>query len=139
MHQKGAFNRIKYMLRQPSADLYDRVINRINHEEKLMILKRRLILRSSGLLLSVFLFIPLALKLLSDIVSSGFTQFLSLLFSDFSIVMANIGDYIFSLLELMPALSLSLALAALLSALFYVAKLADSYVDFKKITIHPVE
>jgi hypothetical protein len=42
----------------PSADLYDRVINRINREEKLRMLKRRLILRSFGLLLSFFAFIP---------------------------------------------------------------------------------
>jgi len=136
MHQKGVFNRIKYMLIQPKDDLYGRIINRINHEEKLMILKRRLILRSSGLLLSIFVFIPLAFKLFSDIVSSGFSQFLSLLFSDFSIVMANIGDYTLSLLELTPALSLSLSLAALLSLVFYLAKLADSYVDFKKLTIN---
>jgi len=121
------------MLIQPRADLYDRVINRINHEEKFMILKRRLILRSAGLLLSIFALIPLGIRLFSDIASSGFTQFLSLLFSDFSIVMANIGDYVLSLLELMPVLSLSLASAALLALVFYLAKLIDSYVDFKKL------
>jgi len=124
------------MLTQPKVDLYDRIINQINREERLMILKRRLILRSSGLLLSIFAFIPLTFKLLSDIAQSGFSQFFSLLFSDFNIIMANIGDYVLSLLELMPALSLSLFLAALLSAIFYTAKLADSYVDFKKITIN---
>lgn len=124
------------MLTQPKVDLYDRIINQINREERLMILKRRLILRSSGLLLSIFAFIPLTFKLLSDIAQSGFSQFFSLLFSDFNIIMANIGDYVLSLLELMPALSLSLFLAALLSAIFYMAKLADSYVDFKKITIN---
>jgi hypothetical protein len=135
MHQKGALNRTIYMLIQPKVDLYDRVINQINKEEKMMILKRRLILRSSGLLLSIFAFIPLSFKLFSDIAQSGFSHFFSLLFSDFNIIMANIGDYVLSLLELMPALSLSLFLAALLSALFSIAKLADSYVDFKKISI----
>jgi membrane associated rhomboid family serine protease len=50
--------------------------------------------------------------------------------------MANIGDYVLSLLELTPALSLSLALAALLALVFYLAKLADSYSDFKKIIIN---
>jgi len=136
MHQKGALNRIIYMLTKPRADLYDRIINQISKEEKMMILKRRLILRSSGLLLSIFAFIPLSFKLFSDIAQSGFSQFFSLLFSDFNIIMANIGDYVLSLLELMPALSLSLFLAALLSALFSIAKLADSYVDFKKIAIN---
>jgi len=139
VHQKGDFNRIIYMLTKPRVDLYDRIINQINREEKLMILKRRLILSSSGLLLSVFAFIPLSFKLFSDITQSGFSHFFSLLFSDFNIIMANIGDYILSLLELAPVFSLSLFLAALLSALFSIAKLADSYVDFKKVSICPVK
>lgn len=121
------------MLIQPRVDLYDRVINRINREEKLRMLKRRLILRSFGLLLSFFAFIPLSFRLFSNIAESGFSQFLSLLYSDLGIVMANIGDYVLSLLELTPTLSLSLALAALLALVFYLAKLADSYSDFKKI------
>ena len=136
MHQSSAFFRISIMQQTPSADLYDRVISRINHEEKLRLLKRRLILRSSGLILSFFAFIPLSFRLIADIAESGFTQFLSLLFSDFYVVMANIGDYALSLLELTPTLSLSLALAALLALLFYLAKLADSYGDFKKIYIN---
>ena len=131
MHQSSAFFRISIMQQTPSADLYDRVISRINHEEKLRLLKRRLILRSSGLILSFFAFIPLSFRLIADIAESGFTQFLSLLFSDFYVVMANIGDY-----ELTPTLSLSLALAALLALVFYLAKLADSYGDFKKIYIN---
>lgn len=127
------------MLTQPKSDLYDRIISRINHREKLMTLKRRLILRSAGFLVSVFALVPLSLKLLSDIADSGFTQFLSLLFSDFGIVMANIGDYVLSLLELAPVLSLTSALVAILALVFYLAKLADSYVDYKKIIINPVK
>ncbi|MFH1583476.1 MAG: hypothetical protein ABIB72_04165 [Candidatus Falkowbacteria bacterium] len=123
------------MLIQPSADLYDRVINRINREEKLMILRKKLMLESFGLVMSFFVFIPLTLKLLSDIAESGVTQFLSLLFSDFSIVMSDIGNYVLSLLESTPALSLFLTLATLLVLVFSMAKLADSYSDFKKIII----
>lgn len=124
------------MLIQPKADLYGRIIKQINYEGKLLILKRRLILRSAGFLLSVFALIPLALRLFSDIAQSGFPQFFSLLFSDFGIVMANIGDYVLSLLELTPVTSLSLALAALLALVFYLAKLVDAYSDFKKIIIN---
>ncbi|MDP2736898.1 MAG: hypothetical protein Q8O59_03950 [bacterium] len=124
------------MLIQPRADLYDRVINRISREEKLMILKKKLILESFGLVISFFVFIPLTLKLLSDIAKSGLTQFLSLLFTDFSIVMSDIGNYVLSLLESTPALSLSLVLAALLATIFSLAKLTDSYSDFKKIIIN---
>ncbi|MFH1427225.1 MAG: hypothetical protein ABIG60_01715, partial [Patescibacteria group bacterium] len=110
------------MLIQPRADLYDRVINRINREEKLMILRKKLILESFGLVMSFFVFIPLTLKLLSDITKSGLMQFLSLLITDFSIVMADIGNYVLSLLESMPTLSLSLTLATLLILVFNMAK-----------------
>ena len=121
------------MEQTPIADLYDRVINRINREEQLVILKRRLILRFTGFIISFPAFIILGWKLLADLAASGLTQFLSLLTSDFNIVMANLSDYIFGLLESAPALSLSLALAALLALVFNLAKLADSYGDFKKI------
>ena len=124
------------MLIQPKADLYDRVINRISREEKLMIIKRRLILQSSVFIMSFFIFIPLSLRLSVDITKSGLTQFLSLLFTDFSVIMANIGDYVLSLLESTPALSLSLTSAALLVLVFAMAKLVDSYGDFKKLTIN---
>lgn len=136
MNQNGSLFRINIMLIQPKADLYDRVVNRINREEKLAILRKKLILESFGLVMSFFIFIPLALKLLSDIAVSGLTQFLFLLFTDFAIVMANIGDYVLSLLESTPALSLSSTLAALLALVFYSAKLVDSYSDFKKIIIN---
>ncbi|MDD4271390.1 MAG: hypothetical protein PHF50_01140 [Patescibacteria group bacterium] len=89
--------------------------------------------------MSIFIFIPLSLRLLSDIAKSGLTQFLSLLITDFSIVMSNIGDYVLSLLETTPALSLSLTLAILLVLVFNLAKLADCYGDYKKIIINPVK
>jgi hypothetical protein len=133
MNQIGSFFRNIYMLRQPQADLYDRIIKKIDSEEKLKILKRRLILESLSLLIWVVVFIPLMLKLLSDLASSGIIQFLSLLTTDFNVIMVNIGDYVLSLIESMPALSLSLTLATLLIFMFNLAKLADSYSDFKKI------
>jgi len=124
------------MQQTPSADLYDRIINQINREEKLMLLKRRLTFNVFGLALSFFVFIPLTLKLLSDLAKSGLTQFLSLFFSDFGLIMANIGDYALSLLESAPVLSLSLTLAALLALVFSLAKLVDSYSDFRKIAVN---
>jgi len=136
VHQNGALFRIKYMLIQPNTDLYDRIINKINREERLMILRKRLILNFSGLLISFFAFVPLTLKLLSDMAYMGFNQFLSLLFTDFTVVMANVGDYVLGLLESMPMVSLTLMLTTLLAFVFYTAKLSDSYSDFRKIIIN---
>ena len=64
MHQKCALIRINIMLIQPKADLYDRVINRINREEKLATLKRRLRLESLGLILSFLVFIGFVAQIL---------------------------------------------------------------------------
>lgn len=133
MNLNDSLYRINTMQIEPRADLYDRIINRINREEKLMILKRRLAIDIFGLVVSLFVFIPLTMRLLSDLAKSGLTEFLSLLFTDFGLIMANIGDYALTLLESTPVLSLSLVLAALLAFVFSLAKLADSYSDFKKI------
>ncbi|MDO8668598.1 MAG: hypothetical protein Q7K35_05975 [bacterium] len=121
------------MLIEPRADLYDRIINRINREEKLMILKRRLIIEFLGSAMSLLFFIPLTIRLLSDLAKSGLAEFSSLLFTDFGLIMSNIGDYVLTILESTPALSLSLTLAALLALVFSVAKMVDSYGDFRKI------
>lgn len=71
--------------------------------------------------------------MLTDLSNSGLAQFLPLLLSDFNVVMVNLGDYVLGILESAPALSLSLTLTALLALVFNLAKLADSYGDFKKI------
>lgn len=136
MNQNGFIFRINIMLIQPSVDLYDRIINRISREEKIMLFKKKLKLEFFGLILSFLVFILLALRLYFDIAKSGLIQFFSLLFTDFSIVMANIGDYAFTLLESTPAFSLALALSALLTVIVYIAKLEDAYADFKKLIIN---
>jgi len=124
------------MLIEPRTDLYDRVLNKINQEASLATMKKRLILNLSGLILSVAAFIPLALKLLADSAETGLTQFLALMFSDFSLVMANIGDYFLTVLESTPIVSLAFVLTTLLALVFYTAKLTDSYVNFKKLALN---
>ena len=121
------------MLIQPSVALYERIINQINREEKLAYLKKRIILELFGLFLSGGVFIWLSFRLFIDLAASGLVQYLSLLFTDSGIIMADIGDYALSLLGATPALSLTLALATLLALTFCLAKLADIYTDFKNI------
>ncbi|MDO8676335.1 MAG: hypothetical protein Q7K16_01650 [Candidatus Azambacteria bacterium] len=121
------------MQQTPSTDLYDRIINRINREEQFIILKKRLILSFFCFFISFPAFLFLGWKLLTDLSNSGLAQFLPLLLSDFNVVMVNLGDYVLGILESAPALSLSLTLTALLALVFNLAKLADSYGDFKKI------
>ena len=100
-----------------------------------MILKTRLILQSLGFIIAFPAFIFLGWKLFLDLTGSGMAQFLSLLFSDFNIVMVNLGDYVLGILESAPVFSLSLALTALLALVFDMAKLADSFSYYKKIRL----
>jgi len=123
------------MRQEIPAGLYDRVVNRINYEEKTAVLKRRLILRSFALILSFFAFFPLALRLFYDVANSGLRQYFYLLFSDFGLVVANLGDYILTLAESTPMLSLSFASATLLASVFFSAKLADAYADLKNLKL----
>jgi len=136
VNQNGSLFRINIMELTPKADLYDRVIKRINREEQLMLLKRKLILQASGFFITLPAFLFLGQKLLVDLADSGLSQFLSLLISDFNIIMANLGDYALTLLESAPALSPFLALSALLVFVFNLAKLTDSYRNFRKIIIN---
>jgi len=124
------------MYQQPSADLYDRIIKRINYEQKLAFIKRKLFWHSFGLLASLAFFIPLGQKLLYELNQSGFIQSLSLIFSDFQIVMTNFSDFSLSLLESLPAFSLTLMSVALLAMLFYMSKLLSSLFDFKKLHLN---
>ncbi len=136
MNQKGSFFRIYSMYQEPSADLYDRIIKRINYEQGLAFIKRKLFWHFIGLLASLILFIPLGYKLFIELNQSGFIQSFSLIFSDFQIVMFNLSDFSLSLLESLPAFSLTLMSIALLAMIFYMSKFVSSLFDFKKFHIN---
>lgn len=59
----------------------------------------------SVLTASVALFIPVVNMLWNDLVASGSTNFFSMLFTNFSVVMATWKDFILSFLENLPILS----------------------------------
>ncbi len=63
--------------------------------------------------------------------SSSFFQFFSLIFSDGKIVLANLGDYLWSLAESIPALNIALLLSSVLlcvvSAVFLISAIKRNY------------
>ncbi len=119
---KIAIIRIKSMNEKPSADLYDRVINRINYEHKLLLLKRKLFGYLAGFTVSLVAFIPLFSRFHQDIVQSALPQFFSLFFSDFHGVIANGVDFFWVILESIPASSAALTLLALTAFVFSLIK-----------------
>lgn len=114
-------------------DLYDRVINRINYEHKIQVLKRKILANSCGLFISLIIFIPALSKLYSEIIQSGLVQFVSLIFTDFKMITLYFNDYILSIIESIPVMSFFAALFILSIALFTFSKLFISFLEMKSL------
>jgi len=97
----------------PPKGLLEKILKRIHKEERLLVL-RRIIIFSVMLTGSLLAFVPVLKILLSDFGQSGFINFLSLIFSDFSSVATYWQSFAMILLETLPAVSLALFLAVLL-------------------------
>lgn len=98
------------------AGLFEKIIKRIHKEERLLVL-RRVVLFSVTLAGSGVAFFPALNMLLSDFNQSGFLRFFSLTFTDFSTVMTYWKSFSMALLQTLPAISLALFLAVLLTFL----------------------
>jgi len=110
---------------EPSKGLLEKIIKRIHKEERLLGLKRTAIF-STTLIISVIGFFPAFSMLSTDLNQTGFLQFLSLTFSDWSIVATYWQTFIMILLETMPAVSLALFLAVLLTFLQSIKSLSKN-------------
>lgn len=120
------------MQQLPSADLYGRIINRINYEERLLSLKRRIFCSCVGLIFSIGALVPVLKSFYLDMQSSGLLEMLSLSFTDFSIVLSNFGDYAMSILESVPVQSSILAALVFTVSVFCFSKIFDFAVDFRR-------
>jgi len=101
---------------EPPAGLLQKIMKRIHREERILVL-RRVIIFSTTLLASAIGLFPAFNMLASDFSQSGFFRFLSLTFSDFSVVTAYWQSFAMILLQSLPALSLALFLAIILTFL----------------------
>ncbi|MGA2418332.1 MAG: hypothetical protein ABSF55_03785 [Candidatus Staskawiczbacteria bacterium] len=118
---------------EPPIGLFEKIIKRIHKEERLLVL-RRIIIFSTTLIISVIGFFPALNMLVSDFNQSGFLHFLSLMFSDFSIVTIYWQSFAMTLLETLPAISLALFLAVLLTFLQSVKSLTRDVKSMIKAT-----
>lgn len=108
------FSRLKTA--EPPAGLLPVVLKRLEKEaaRSAVRARRQLVLVSILLLSSLVAFVPIFRVAYADLSSSGFFSYLSLLFSDFSIIAASWQSFIFSLLETLPVFSLTLLFAIVL-------------------------
>lgn len=84
----------------------------------------------SVLTTSVALFIPVVTMLWNDLVDSGSTNFFSMMFTDFSVVMASGWNFVLSLLENLPILSVVIFLSVIFTILLSLYFLQS---DLKKV------
>lgn len=98
---------------EPPAGLFEKIIFRIRREQRLLTLKRRLMIFSFGMVISLAVFIPAFKMVQTEISESGFLQFFSLLFSDFGIITTYWRNFVLTLLETIPAMSLALLFATI--------------------------
>jgi hypothetical protein len=98
---------------KPRPGLYKKIIKRIHREERFLVI-RHIVIFSVALLGSSVAFVPTIKMLLIDFEKSGFLNFFSLLFSDFSIVASYWKNFALILLETLPVLSIALFLTVLI-------------------------
>ena len=111
---------------EPPVGLFNKIMARIHEEERLLSIKRRLILFSIPVIISAGAFIPVINAFQAEFAQSGFSHFLSLMFSDFGSVIANWQDFGLTILESLPAMSIISLLTTALVFLWSTKHLAQA-------------
>ena len=106
---KQLFARLKE--HEPSPVLFNSIRARISAAER-SLARRRFFLTACGAFISGVLMVPALQHLSAEFATSGFYQYMSLLFSDSAILMSNWKTFTWSIAESLPALGLSLVLAS---------------------------
>lgn len=112
MHQNNKLIRIKIMEKrldqiEVPGDLFEKIMGSIRKEERLSKLKRSIYGLFGGMAAS-FLGLGYFLKIFGGaIANSGFGEYLSLLFSDPSLILSSWQSFLFGLLESLPAMEIA--------------------------------
>ncbi len=117
---------------EPSSHLEDLIMKRILKEEKKRA-TRGVSIFSVFSAISIWGSFSLGEYLWSTIHTSGFLQFASLIFSDWSLVLSHGNNFLLSLAESFPVIELSIFLAAMVAAIWSISYLLA---DFKIIRMN---
>jgi len=99
---------------EPPKELYGKIMKRIRKEERFLLMKKRLAAAFLVMLGSGAMLIPAFGAVRTGMAESGFMEFLSLIFSDFKLVLAFWQSFSWALLESFPATSFAGFLAVIL-------------------------
>ncbi len=106
MKKQSKKNFVQLLSPEPSADLFDRIWRRIHREKDFLILRRRVVVFSVGLMGSTLALVPTTRLMQSELAGSGLMTMLSLFFSDLDIVMLYWQSFALAILESLPIVSL---------------------------------
>lgn len=127
------YKRIFSQITDPEVpgSLFGKIMSAIYGEQRLIIVKRRLAVFSAVLLASAAFFVPAFQAINSVVYKSGFTSFISLIFSDFGTVVAYWQSFAMSVLETFPVFETSVVLliisAFVISANFIINDIKTIY------------
>ncbi|MFA6526203.1 MAG: hypothetical protein WCT26_02190 [Candidatus Buchananbacteria bacterium] len=117
-----------------SDELYRKIMAEIGSEQK-NAQQRKTAFYAFLLLVSLILLFPAYNLLKENIISSGFMDYVSLIFSDWAIIYKYWRSFGLSLLEVLPAMSLAAFLVVILAILesvrYLSGQLAGQHIKFK--------
>lgn len=122
----------KRQVRLP-AGILDRIMKRICEENNLQRIRRLILITGFFLFCSVLVLLPALISVWIDLANSGFFYFLTLIFFDLRMIIANWQNFFYSLLELIPATELILSLVSILFCLIAMKLLLKYTKTFIKI------
>jgi hypothetical protein len=93
------------VLLDPPENLFNKIISRINEEER-SISKRKTLFFSVIVLLSLFLFVPIFNNLKSEILKSGIYEFILVIFMDLNLTIIYWQDFSLAFFERIPMMAL---------------------------------
>jgi hypothetical protein len=107
--EEKLINRKTNAIPEPPKDLARQILNRIEIRERNIALSKIFILEIF-VLCSLFGIWFLFLNVISELSSSGFFAFISLLFINYYSVIANFSDFFYSVIESIPAIDIAFLL-----------------------------
>ncbi len=112
--------------------LLNKILNRLNYERELKILKPKL-WTAVGIFLAGLGLLALALDVsFMTFVQTPTSHYFSLMFTDFGLIMANWQDYSLGILESLPLGALALLLSCLLGSILLVDFATHRLLNFRK-------
>lgn len=135
MHQNAFLFRIINSTAMNEENLLVKIMARIQQEKKIMELRKRLIFFSFITIGSAITLAPAFNALRLELAQSGISQYLSLLFSDYSTVIILWQEFTLSVLETFPVMTVIVFLAAVFAFLVSLRFLARDLRSFSRLNV----